>query len=81
MAPDRAEKAEIARLARDLAEALTALSHYLGVADRILVAGTKPEAELLRDILKKSMGQYERAADATRQLRELCVDDTGGNDL
>jgi hypothetical protein len=79
--PDRTENAEIVGLLCELAEALTAISHYLGAADRILVAGTKPETELLSDVLRKSMGQYERAADATRQLHKLCVDDTKGNDL
>jgi hypothetical protein len=57
---------------RELAEALTALGHYLAAADRILIEGAKPEAaEALREVLTKSMAQYERAVDAARRIREL----------
>jgi hypothetical protein len=56
---------------RELAEALTALGHYLAAADRILLEGPKPEpAEALREVLASSMAQYERAVDAARRLRK-----------
>ena len=57
---------------RELAEALTALGHYLAVANRILIEGTTPEAvEALREVLTNSMAQYERAVDAAHRLRKL----------
>ena len=63
---------EIGRPERELAEALTALGHYLAAANRILIEGIKPEAaEALREALASSMVQYERAIDAARQLRKL----------
>ena len=63
---------EIGGPVRELAEALTALGHYLAAANRILIEGAKPEAaEAVREVLTNSMAQYERAVDAARQLRKL----------
>src|SRR5436190_129940 len=56
---------------RELVEALTAIGNYLGVADRILAGGTTPATESLCHVLDKSMGQYERAANAARHLNKL----------
>lgn len=68
---------------RELAEALTAIGNYLAVANRILAdgilaGGPTPPVERLGDVLDKSMGQYERAAKAARQLHRLTV--CGGED-
>ena len=64
--------AEIGGPVHELAEALTALGHYLAAVNRILIEGAEPEvAETLRDVLTNSMAQYERAVDAARQLRKL----------
>jgi len=57
--------------ARELAEALTALGHYLAAANHVLLEGTKPEtAEALREVLTRSVAQHERAVDAARKLRK-----------
>jgi hypothetical protein len=63
---------------RELAEALTAIGNYLAAASRILADGPTPPVERLGDVLDKSMGQYERAAKAARQLHRLTV--CGGED-
>jgi hypothetical protein len=62
---------EIGGSVRELAEALTALGNYLAAANRILADGPTPPVERLGDVLEKSMGQYERAAKAARQLHRL----------
>jgi hypothetical protein len=65
---------------RELVEALTAIGNYLAVANRILADGTTPATEPLGDVLDKSMGQYERAANAARQLNKLLRAMESGDD-
>jgi hypothetical protein len=65
--------AEAGGFARELVEALTAVGNYLAVANRILAGETTPVTERVRDVLDKSMGQYERAANAARELHKLHV--------
>ena len=65
---------------RELMEALTAVGNYLAVANRILAGETTPATERLGDVLDKSMGQYERAANAARQLHKLYVHGSGDDD-
>jgi hypothetical protein len=65
---------------RELVEALTAIGNYLAVANRILADGTTPATEPLSDVLDKSMGQYERAANAARQLNKLLRAMESGDD-
>ena len=64
---------EIGGPVRELAEALTALGSYLVAAKGILADGPTAPVERLGDVLDKSMGQYERAAKAARQLHRLYV--------
>jgi hypothetical protein len=58
---------------RELVEALTAIGNYLAVANRILADGTTPATEPLG-------GQYERAANAARQLNKLLRAMESGDD-
>ena len=69
---------ETGRLVRELVEALMAVGNYLAVAN--LVGGTKSGPEHLADVLDKSMRQYERAANAARQLHKLYVHESGDDD-
>ena len=65
---------------RELVEALTAIGNYLAAANRILADGRTPEPELLAGVLDKSMGQYERAANAARRLHKLLRAMESGDD-
>ena len=64
---------ETGRLELELVEALTAIGNYLGAINVMLAGETKPGAELLVDVLDKTMVQYERAANVARQLQKLDV--------
>ena len=65
---------------RELVEALTAIGNYLAAAKRILADGPTPPVERLVGVLDKTMGQYERAAKAARQLHGLTVCGSEDND-
>ena len=55
-------------LLRDLVDALTALGNYLESANLISLSTTEQSTDRLREVLEKSLGQYERAAEAMRRL-------------
>jgi len=59
--------ADEAALVRELIEALTALGNYLVAAHREFENQQRP----LGEVLRQSLNQYERAAEAVRRLREL----------
>jgi hypothetical protein len=52
----------------DLVDALTALGNYLEAANLISLSTTEQPTDRLREVLEKSLGQYERAAEAMRRL-------------
>jgi phosphoglycerate-specific signal transduction histidine kinase len=54
----------------ELTEALTALGNYLASANKILNSAA-PGSPRLGEALEKSLGQHERAVEATRRLRQL----------
>jgi hypothetical protein len=60
-----------ATLLRELIEALTALGNYLAVAHREFENQPWKTQEALSEALRKSLCQYERAAECLRWLRQL----------
>lgn len=58
-----------AALVHELTEALTALGNYLASANRL--NDSAPRSQRLGEALEKSLGQHERAVEATRRLRDL----------
>jgi hypothetical protein len=62
---------EKAALLHEVTEALTALGNYLDVAHRKFKDQPEPRQEDLGEALKKSLGQYERAAEAVRRLSDI----------
>jgi len=67
-APTNQSADEVA-LVRELIEALTALGNYLAAAQHEF--GGRQEA--LGEALRQSVGQYERAAECLRGLRDLVL--------
>jgi hypothetical protein len=59
--------ADQAAVLHELAEALTALGNYLAAAQRQF----ENRQAALGEALRASLGQYERAAECLRRLREL----------
>ena len=82
-APARDEAAPAATLVSELTEALTALGNYLASANKLAISSPLPRPQRLSEALQKSLGQHERAVEATRQLRALnrCRRTVKGNDL
>ena len=70
-APSRGEVAPAATLVSELTEALTALGNYLASANKLAISSPLPGPQRLSEALQKSLGQHERAVEATRQLRAL----------
>jgi hypothetical protein len=77
------ELAPTAQLVSELAEALTALGNYLASANKLAISSPSPGPQHLSDALQKSLGQHERAVEATRRLRALnrCRRTVKGDDL
>ena len=69
-----------ATLLHQIAEALTALGNYLAVANRIIEERPGLADSHLDEAVKKSLGQYERATEAVRRLRDLARRDSAGDD-
>jgi len=65
------ELAPTAPLVSELTEALTALGNYLASANKLVISSPLPGPQRLSDALQKSLGQHERAVEATRRLRAL----------
>jgi len=70
-APLAREAASAATLVSELTEALTALGNYLASANKLVISSPLPGPQPLSEALQKSLGQHERAAEATRRLRAL----------
>ena len=70
-APARGEAAPAATLVSELTEALTALGNYLASANKLAISSPLPGPQRLNEALQKSLGQHERAVEATRRLRAL----------
>ena len=68
--------AERATVLHELAEALTALGNYLEAVQRQF----ENRQEVLGEALRASLGQYERAAECLRRLRDLIVRDAPKSD-
>ena len=60
----------------ELIEALTALGNYLFAAQRQF----ENRREMLGEALRASLGQYERAAECLRGLRDLVLREGSNND-
>jgi hypothetical protein len=71
--------ADEAALLHELSEALTALGNYLAAAQREFEVYPGPMQEVLAEALRGGLTQYERAAEAVRQLRGRLFRD-GRND-
>jgi hypothetical protein len=69
-------RADQATLIHELIEALTALGNYLAVAERQF----ENQQEVLGEALRGSLGQYERAVECLRRLRDLVLPDGSKND-
>jgi len=65
----RGQTVPTAALVHELTEALTALGNYLASANKIY--DSTPQSQRLGEALEKSLGQHERAVEATRRLRDL----------
>jgi len=70
-APFAGELAPTTTLVSELTEALTALGNYLASANKLAISNPLPEPQRLSEALEKSLGQHERAVEATRRLRAL----------
>jgi hypothetical protein len=68
-APGCVEQPAPAELLHELTEALTAAGNYLTAASRMLDTGADPPDMTVRQALEKSMGQFLRAVEALRRLR------------
>ena len=73
-APTKQSADEVA-LVRELIEALTALGNYLAAAQREFAN----HQETLGEALRQGVGQYERAAEALRRLRDRLLRDRCSN--
>jgi hypothetical protein len=71
IAPPPSEATPGATLVSELTEALTALGNYLASANKLVISSQLPGPQRLNEALQKSLGQHERAVEATRQLRAL----------
>jgi len=69
-------RADQAALVHELIEALTALGNYLFAAQRQF----ENRREMLGEALRASLGQYERAAECLRGLRDLVLREGSNND-
>jgi hypothetical protein len=69
--PLASEVGPAATLVSELTEALTALGNYLASANKLAISSPLPGPQRLSEALQKSLGQHERAVEATRQLRAL----------
>lgn len=58
-------------LLRETTEALTALGNYIAVVQREFDKHPGLTQEVLGEALQKSLGQYQRAAEALRRLHEI----------
>ncbi len=67
-------------LLHEMIEALTALGNYLGAAQRKFKQQPEPRPEGLREALKKSLGQHERASETVRRLNDLRRREAAPND-
>ena len=70
------QNADEAALVRELIEVLTALGNYLAAAQREF----ENQREVLGATLEASLGQYERAAECVRRLRNLVLSRRHPND-
>jgi len=70
-APSASKAAPAATLVSELTEALTALGNYLASANKLVISSALPGPQRLSEALEKSLGQHERAVEATRRLRAL----------
>lgn len=68
-------------LLRETTEALTALGNYLAVVQREFENHPGLMQEVLGEALRKSLGQYERAAEAIRRLRDPALREDPSNDV
>jgi len=75
--PNRSDE-KLAQL-REMTEALTALGNYLAVAQHECEKAWVMH-EMLGEALRKSLGQFERAAESVRQLRQLLLPDHPNKD-
>jgi hypothetical protein len=64
---------EKAALVRELIEALTALGNYLTAAHHEFDKQPGPVGEMLGEAIEKSLGQYERASNCVRRLRQFVL--------
>lgn len=71
--------ADQATLLRELIEALTALGNYLAAAHREFEKQPCERQEALSGALRKSVSQYDRAAECLRRLRQLLLRDRRSN--
>ena len=62
-----------------MTEALTALGNYLAVAQHEVEKAWIMH-EVLSEALRKSLGQFERAAESVRRLRQLLLPDHPNKD-